>query len=604
MTDWKNLDQQMLDSPHKFRMLSSGSFGITYLYENQYVVKFQRETGLSPEQIQRSFELEIKNLKFMTEQFKNINFSRNPDVNVLKSHVPEFVYGDKYIVTKFSPGIQLYDYIQSCSRIDMDIKIESNKWIYEQLIACMKGLHLIGMAHLDFHVSNILVDSERQNITILDFGLGCSGEPCGPVMIGHGVMRAPERKENRRLPIQEAQDDDLYSLGIALLMFTLGKPWDYFRNTYGEQYTMFRRDPAVQLAITTLKTKNIIDLTCLLKDGQRKHCLTDRREPGPFDAMPADDETDLDAIETKLSNLGFAPMSVDSETNGDGKRPEKRPGVFGPGLGPIRAKPSAKPLREAAKRKEDLPKPAFKRSRVGGTTTEEKEGKSTAKRKGDLPEPSALKRSRGNGGTEKKDPKRKGMEPTMESPAESPAAKWGKTATKGEPSEEKGVAKRKGMEPTMESPAAKWGKTATKEEPYEEESVAKRKEAPGSKTERKAEKSVASEQKEEQRKRNETGGGEPAGKKQKTRMTMIKPEPKKRTGAEADSQQQPKRPRAAEPEDSEEPEMESDMESVMESEPDMEPDDVMDSVREFPQETNKRKDPDSDPDPKQKRRKE
>ena len=142
----------------KLKPIGEGSYGKVYNYNDLIAVK-----EINIENNEEDIEREIEILKFI----KKSNCSK-----YFLCYRGSLRLNDKYyILTNYKNKniyISLYNTI-----INKRYKLNIKK-IIENIYTAIKELHNIGVAHLDIHSGNILVNTQTNEITIIDFGASCN----------------------------------------------------------------------------------------------------------------------------------------------------------------------------------------------------------------------------------------------------------------------------------------------------------------------------------------------------------------------------------------------------------------------------------------------
>ena len=140
---------------------------------------------------------------------------------VLRSYVPSayckcVVFGS--MVMEHAKGGELLDYILKKGKLD---EAETRKFMF-QLVEAVSYIHSLGIVHRDLKVENFILDKRRENLKIIDFGLGNAYSkssfcktPCGSPQYS-----APELISGKNY---YGPGIDVWSLGINLFAMLTGK---------------------------------------------------------------------------------------------------------------------------------------------------------------------------------------------------------------------------------------------------------------------------------------------------------------------------------------------------------------------------------------------
>jgi serine/threonine protein kinase len=127
-----------------------------------------------------------------------------------------------YFMMEYIEGGDLFDYINSNSFLPEDKAC----YFFRQLIGVIEYLHTMGISHRDIKPENILLDKEKKNIKVIDFGLSnyCSGKNLLHSSCGSPCYASPEMLSGE--PYQGITTD-LWSSGIVLYSMLVGAlPFD------------------------------------------------------------------------------------------------------------------------------------------------------------------------------------------------------------------------------------------------------------------------------------------------------------------------------------------------------------------------------------------
>ena len=172
-----------------------------------------------------------------------------------------------YIIMEYIEGKDLFQYINSLQRLT---EYKSSQ-LFRQLISCLEYIHKLGIVHRDIKPENILIDKEKKNLKLVDFGLGniykknelvktACGSPC---------YAAPEMLTGKAY---DGFYSDLWSCGVVLYcMLVGGLPFDdedikkLYRNIKMAKYDMpnflsnYAQDLIRRILVTNPKRRITLD---------------------------------------------------------------------------------------------------------------------------------------------------------------------------------------------------------------------------------------------------------------------------------------------------------------------------------------------------------
>ena len=127
-----------------------------------------------------------------------------------------------YLMMEFIEGGDLFDYINS----NLFLPEQKACYIFRQLIGVIEYLNEMGISHRDIKPENILLDKDKKNIKVIDFGLSnyCPGKILLHSSCGSPCYASPEMLSGE--PYQGITTD-LWSSGIVLYSMLVGSlPFD------------------------------------------------------------------------------------------------------------------------------------------------------------------------------------------------------------------------------------------------------------------------------------------------------------------------------------------------------------------------------------------
>ena len=136
----------------------------------------------------------------------------------------ETIWSEKhiYIIMEYVDGNHLFNYINSLRKLP---ELKASK-LFVQLISCLEYIHILGIVHRDIKPENILLNKNKSQIKLVDFGLSNSykygtllktacGSPC---------YAPPEMISGKDY---QPLYSDLWSCGVVLYCMLVGKlPFD------------------------------------------------------------------------------------------------------------------------------------------------------------------------------------------------------------------------------------------------------------------------------------------------------------------------------------------------------------------------------------------
>ena len=127
-----------------------------------------------------------------------------------------------YLMMEYIEGGDLFDYINKNSFLPE----QKACYFFRQLIGVIEYLNIMGISHRDIKPENILLDKEKKNIKVIDFGLSnyCIGKNLLHSSCGSPCYASPEMLSGE--PYQGITTD-LWSSGIVLYSMLVGSlPFD------------------------------------------------------------------------------------------------------------------------------------------------------------------------------------------------------------------------------------------------------------------------------------------------------------------------------------------------------------------------------------------
>ena len=127
-----------------------------------------------------------------------------------------------YLMMEYIEGGDLFEYINK----NLFLPEQKACYIFRQLIGVIEYLNIMGISHRDIKPENILLDKDKNNIKVIDFGLSnyCQGKTLLHSSCGSPCYASPEMLSGE--PYQGITTD-LWSSGIVLYSMLVGSlPFD------------------------------------------------------------------------------------------------------------------------------------------------------------------------------------------------------------------------------------------------------------------------------------------------------------------------------------------------------------------------------------------
>lgn len=162
-------------------------------------------------------DIDVERIIREIEILKNISHP-----NIAKMFETYSTVHNIYLMMEYIEGGDLFDYINSSSFLSE----QKACYIFRQLIGVIEYLNIMGISHRDIKPENILLDKDKKNIKVIDFGLSnyCRGKDLLHSSCGSPCYASPEMLSGE--PYQGITTD-LWSSGIVLYSMLVGSlPFD------------------------------------------------------------------------------------------------------------------------------------------------------------------------------------------------------------------------------------------------------------------------------------------------------------------------------------------------------------------------------------------
>ena len=162
-------------------------------------------------------DIDVERIIREIEILKNINHP-----NIAQMFETYSTIHNIYLMMEYIEGGDLFDYINK------NLFLSENKacYIFRQLIGVIEYLNNMGISHRDIKPENILLDKDKRNIKVIDFGLSnyCIGKTLLHSSCGSPCYASPEMLSGEPY---EGITTDLWSSGIVLYSMLVGSlPFD------------------------------------------------------------------------------------------------------------------------------------------------------------------------------------------------------------------------------------------------------------------------------------------------------------------------------------------------------------------------------------------
>lgn len=123
--------------------------------------------------------------------------------------------GSMAIVMSYIPGPTLHDLV----KVNGPIIPEDVAWIAERILNALQYLHFRGVIHGDLKPHNVIIDEEKHEASLVDFGIAAVKPTGSTRALGATPMFMPPEIEKGFPPLPQA---DFYSLGATMIYALTG----------------------------------------------------------------------------------------------------------------------------------------------------------------------------------------------------------------------------------------------------------------------------------------------------------------------------------------------------------------------------------------------
>ncbi|OCH93313.1 Pkinase-domain-containing protein [Obba rivulosa] len=241
--NFPNLVDQHIDDGHLYlsikKTIGTGSNGIVFLAEDldtpnptpqEYAVKCVPKAKRGTD------------LDYMQRQEVKLHSKVRGHPNVLGMRTVIEDDDNRYIVTDYCPGGDLYTFLSGCRpfrRNDAYVKK-----IFLQIIDAVEACHNRSVFHRDIKPENILMSADKTKVYLCDFGLSTSKPRSHSHECGSSHYMSPECASACAITCNgySTRQNDVWALGVILLSMICGhNPWNCAK---GEDpcYSAFQTD--------------------------------------------------------------------------------------------------------------------------------------------------------------------------------------------------------------------------------------------------------------------------------------------------------------------------------------------------------------------------
>ena len=287
--------------------LGKGGMGDVYKarqlpLERIVAVKILRQQGANDEEAAKRFEIEAKAIGSLEHH------------NIVTLHDFGFEDGYTYFVMLYVQGKDLFSIIKKNEELPFSLITEWSK----QICRGLKYAHEHGVIHRDIKPHNILVNLEKKQCKISDFGIvqlfRRERITIEGMAIGTPEYMSPEQASGQPLDAQT----DIYSFGILLYEFCTGRPPFMDTNPVTIAYKQVHEypEPPSHYRKDIPKRLELIIMKCLKKKKSERYqsmgqILKD------LDTVEVIGETGLYAVETTTSEAQKDERRITDRRQGD-----------------------------------------------------------------------------------------------------------------------------------------------------------------------------------------------------------------------------------------------------------------------------------------------
>ena len=175
-------------------------------------------------------DIDVERIIREIEILKNINHP-----NIAQMYETYTTVHNIYLMIEYAEGGDLSHYINQTNYLSE----QKACYFFRQIIGVIEYLNMIGISHRDIKTENILLDKDKKNIKVIDFGLSnyCSGKRLLHSSCGSPCYASPEMLSGK--PYQGITTD-IWSSGIVLYSMLVGfLPFD--ESDLGKLYDQIKK---------------------------------------------------------------------------------------------------------------------------------------------------------------------------------------------------------------------------------------------------------------------------------------------------------------------------------------------------------------------------